>query len=404
MSKSPYPELPILIIDDDVQILDCFQSILRINGISNVECCQDSLQVMPLLEKKKFILILLDIKMPGIRGDELLPQIVEEYQGIPVIMVTAVNDIEIAVDCMKNGAFDYLVKPVETSKLLKTIQHTLNFLHSRKEIFSLKEYFFAEALKNPANFKNIITINKKMLNVLKHIEVISETRAPILITGEPGTGKELIALAIHKISSREGDFIRANIAGLDDHLFADTLFGHEKGAFTGAVSVQEGLVEQAANGTLFLDEIGELSIPSQVILLRLLQENEYYRLGSDKPAFTNARFVMSTNKDINAMKEKGTFRKDLYFHLNTHHIHLPPLRERKGDIPLLLDYFVKEASKKFEKEIPPITGELLQLLSNYPFPGNIPELKSMVYDAMSRHQPGSLSLEVFLEKIREQVS
>ena len=399
MIKVPYPELPILIIDDKEHFLDSMTPILRMNGISNVECCQESLEVMPLLKKRKFILILLDIKMPGIKGDELLPNIVEEYPGIPVIMLTSVNKIETAVKCMKYGAFDYLVKPVETSKLIKTIQHALDFVHNKKEIVSLKESFFSEALKNPSYFKDNITQNKKMLAILKYIEAIAESMGPILITGETGTGKELIARAIHKASQRKGNFVAANIAGLDDHLFSDTLFGHEIGAFTGAVSVRKGLVEQAANGTLFLDEIGELSKPSQVKLLRLLQEKEYYILGSDKPAFTNARFVLSTNKDINAMTETGTFRKDLYFRLNTHHIHLPSLRERKEDIPLLVDYFIKKASKEFKKEIPRIPPGLLKLLSNYNFPGNIRELGSMVYDAVSRHQPGSLSLNVFLEKI-----
>lgn len=402
MSKIPYPELPILIIDDDEHFLDSMTAILRLNGISNVECCQDSLEVMSILKNKKFSLILLDIRMLDIRDNELLPKIVEGYPEIPVIMISALNDVETASDCMKNGAFDYLVKPVETSQLIKTIQHALDFMHSKKEFVSLRESFFTEGPKHPHYFKDIITLNKKMLDIFKYIEVIAPSSISILITGETGTGKELIARAIHAVSQRKGDFIAGNIAGFDDQLFADILFGHVKGAFTGAVFARKGLIESAANGTLFLDEIGDLSLQSQIKLLRFIQEKEFYRLGSDKPTLINARLVVSTNRDLNTMTKEGKFRKDLFYRLETHHIHLPPLRERKEDIPLLVDYFTKETSKKLNIEMPHIPAELHKLLVSYYFPGNIRELQSMVYDAVSRYQSESLSLEVFLEKIKEQ--
>jgi DNA-binding NtrC family response regulator len=402
MSKVPYPGLPVLIIDDEEHFLDSIVPILRINGITNVECCQDSLEVMPLLKKKKFSVILLDIKMPGIKGTELLPKITAEYPEIPVIMVTSVdNEISTVVDCIKQGAFDYLVKPVETAKLITTIQNALESAHNKKMIASLKESLLAEAPWNPYDFKDIITQDKKMLAVLKYIEAIARFREPVLITGETGTGKESLGRFIHQVNRQGGDFITANIAGLDAHLFADTIFGHEIGAFTGAVSVRKGLIEQAVNGTLFLDEIGELAKPSQISLLRLIQSEEYCKLGSDKPLFTNAHLVLSTTKDINVMKETGGFRKDIYYRLNTHHIHLPPLRERKEDIPLLLDYFIKKGAETYKKEVTGISPGLIQLLSCYDFPGNILELESMVYDAVSRHSSGSLSLEVFLEKIKE---
>ena len=214
----------------------------------------------------------------------------------------------------------------------------------------------------------------------------------MLITGETGTGKELVARAIHDASGCSGVFMPVNIAGFDDVMFSDTLFGHRKGSFTGAEQDRPGLVEMAAGGTLFLDEIGDLSVQSQVKLLRLLDEEEYFPLGWDVPRKSHARIVVATNRQLEAEVGAGRFRKDLFYRLKTHWIHLPPLRERKGDLPLLIDHFLRQAAEELQKPRPSVPDEILPLLGTYDFPGNVRELRSLLFDALSRHRGGILSL------------
>jgi DNA-binding NtrC family response regulator len=247
----------------------------------------------------------------------------------------------------------------------------------------------------------MVTQSPVMRSIFQYIESISISPQPILITGETGVGKELVANAIHKLSQRKGAFVPVNVAGLDDNIFGDTLFGHRKGAFTGADQARSGLVEQASGGTLFLDEIGDLSPASQVKLLRLLQDGEYFPLGSDVGKRSDARAVVATNQDIQALQESGKFRKDLYYRLCAHHIHIPPLRERREDLPALLDHFLEKASETLGKKKPTPPRELLTLLSTYRFPGNIRELQSLVLDAVSGHRTGKLSMEVFKSYIRQ---
>ncbi|MDZ7767137.1 MAG: sigma 54-interacting transcriptional regulator [Melioribacteraceae bacterium] len=222
------------------------------------------------------------------------------------------------------------------------------------------------------------------------MEAIAKTNLPVLITGETGTGKELIANAIHKVSGRKGELVPVNVAGVDDNLFSDTLFGHKKGAFTGAEIERKGLIERAEDGTLFLDEIGDLNIESQVKLLRLLQEGQFYPLGSDIAKLSNARIIVATNRSIKSLQSSNTFREDLYYRLRSHHINIPPLRERKKDIPYLIDFFLIRAAKELGKTKPRPPKELYTLLSNYHFPGNIRELEGIIYDAVSLHKSGIL--------------
>ena len=243
-----------------------------------------------------------------------------------------------------------------------------------------------------------------MYSIFRQVESIAVTGDTVLITGETGVGKEKIAQAIHRLSGRSGAFVPVNIAGADDHLFSDMLFGHEKGAFTSAESVRMGLIEQASGGTIFLDEIGDLGMEPQLKLLRLLQDGQYYRLGDDTPRRCEARTVVATNRTIESLMTDKTFRDDFFFRLRTHHVHLPPLRERTEDIPLLVSHFLKRAAEALGKKIPVPPPELFTLLATYHFPGNIRELEGMVRDAVSRHKGGVLSTESFRQEIDEQTS
>ncbi|MDZ7372259.1 MAG: sigma-54 dependent transcriptional regulator [candidate division KSB1 bacterium] len=404
MSRNKTPEMPILLIDDEPDFLTSVEMTLAAQGLTNVVSISDSRQVEPFLAENDVSVIALDMNMPHVPGRVLLPKIIRDYPEIPVIIITAVNDVETAVSSMKAGAFDYLLKPVDEARLTSAIRRALEISQMRAENIRLKEYLLSRKLKHPEAFSAIITASPAMHAIFQYAEAIARTSLPVLITGETGTGKELMARAIHVLSGRRGEFVAENVAGLDDNLFSDTLFGHKKGAFTGADRDRIGLIERAAGGTLFLDEIGDLSIESQVKLLRLLQEKQYYPLGSDMPKMSDARIVVATLQNIEELAKKDLFRKDLFYRLQSHHIHLPPLRERKEDIPLLLDFFLDKAAKELGVKKPNYPRELLILLRNYPFPGNIRELEGMVFDAVSRHQGGVLSTESFREKIEGRLS
>lgn len=249
-------------------------------------------------------------------------------------------------------------------------------------------------------FSEIITQNREMLAIFDYVETISKSNEPVLITGECGSGKELIAGAIHQLSKSTGRFVPINIAGLDDTMFSDTLFGHVKGAYTGADRARKGLVERAVGGTLFLDEIGDLSLVSQVKLLRLIQEREYCPLGSDIPLKSNVRIVSATNRDLSQFMQFEQFRNDLFYRLNIHCISIPPLRERMEDLPLLIDYFVAEASKQCGIERPLLSPELISLLNEYNYPGNVRELRSIIFDIVCRSEGGELPLEALEQRIK----
>jgi len=399
MNQNKLPKHPILIVDDEINLLNSFELTLMDHGIDNIILCSDSRSVMNILKENEIELILLDLSMPYIRGEELLKEIVPNYPEIQVIIVTGDTELETAVECMKLGAFDYIVKPVENNRLINVIKKALEIQRLREENFSLKSILVTDSLNHPETFKEIITQNTKMNSIFQYIEAIAKTSEPILITGETGVGKELIAKAIHEASNRKGLFVTSNIAGVDHQMFSDTLFGHKKGAFTNAVQDRKGQLERATGGTIFLDEIGDLGFQSQIKLLRLLQEKEYYPLGADIPRFTDSLIVLATNKNLEEMVHNGTFRKDLYYRLKVHHITPIPLRERLDDLPFLLDHFLKKAADSFGKNKPTIPQELITLLSTYHFPGNIRELQSMVFDAVGTHKSKIMSMKVFKEHI-----
>lgn len=397
-----YPTLPILVVDDDLYSLQVCELQLKGRGITNILCCQSGKEALTVLVSQRIALMILDLHMPEMSGEDVLAVVSRQYPEIPVIITTAIDEVRTVVRCMKAGAFDYIVKPVEATRLVTTVTRAIEFQELRQENARLKERFLDTNLKHPELFAPIITQNPHMFSIFRYIESIAVTSHPVLITGETGVGKELITRAIHQLSNRKGDFIAINVAGLDDTTFSDTLFGHKRGAFTGADRSRVGLIEKAANGTLFLDEIGDLAPTSQVKLLRLLQEREYYALGADVPSSTNARILVATNRDLLTLQETGTFREDLYYRLLLHRIHIPPLRERRDDIPLLVDFFLHQAAEDLNRPVPTPPPELLALFSVYDFPGNIRELRAMVFDAMSRNESEKLSLHSFQELIHQE--
>lgn len=384
-----------MLVDDEEASLRSAGLTLEYAGIDNIIKLQDSRQVIPLLANQEVELILLDLNMPHISGEKNLEVITREFPEIPVIVITGINDLDMAVKCMRMGAADYIVKPVDPDLLVARVKRTVEVLELAIENSALRNSFLSTELNNPEAFKGIVTRNPAMHAIFRYVEMVAETNRSVLISGETGVGKELIAGCIHELSGRQGDFISINVAGLDDTLFTDTLFGHERGAFTGAEQKRAGLIERAAGGTLFLDEIGDLEIPSQIKLLRLLQEGEYYPLGSDISKRANTRLVVATPHDLQKLQQEGKFRKDLYYRLCTHEIQIPPLRERMEDLPLLLVKFLQEAAAAQKKKIPTPPPELPVLLSTYHFLGNIRELQSMVFDAVAQHEKGTLSMQSF---------
>jgi DNA-binding NtrC family response regulator len=397
------PHYPILIVDDEEHALKSFELTLRTSGFNHIILCSKSPDVFGILEKEEIELMLLDLMMPDLSGEEILTRVVEHFPEIPVIMVTGTNEVETAVRCMKNGAFDYVLKPVEKQRLVPNIQRAIEVSGLRRENSRLTRCFLSDTLEQPEKFLKIITRNRKMRAIFQYCEAIAGGRYPVLISGETGSGKELIAEALHALSGRGGKFVAVNAAGLDDNMFSDTLFGHVKGAFTQAAQLRAGQIERARGGALFLDEIGDLSLNSQVKLLRILDKQEYFPLGSDLAKPADVRFLFATHKDLSQSMKKGLFREDLFYRLRTHSIHIPPLRERMDDIPLLLEHFIDEAAKEFKKKKPTYHQGLVDLLQSQHFPGNVRELRAMVFDAVGRHKSKMLSTKTFRNAIQDRM-
>ncbi len=401
MHEVPHPWAPVLLVDDEPAWLRGMSlSLARSLGINNHLLCADSREVMDLLASREVSLVLLDVTMPYLTGEELLARIREDYPQLPVIMLTGRNQVDIAVRCTRLGAFDYFIKTDEEERLMAGVRRAIEQAQLQRENQRLQELLLQPREPRREAFRRFDTISAKMEDIFRYIDAISVSNEPVLITGESGTGKELIAQAIHQLSRPKGPLVAVNAAGLDDQVFADTLFGHVRGAYTGAQDARKGMIEEAAGGVLFLDEIGELSAASQIKLLRLLQEGEYFPLGSDQPRKLKARLVFATNLDLEQQLATGAFRKDLFYRLRSHRITMPPLRERSEDLPIILTRLLHDAAAAMGKKVPIAPAELVPLLRNYPFPGNIRELRAMVYDAVSQHTAGILSMSTFKKQIQ----
>ncbi|WP_242393508.1 sigma-54-dependent transcriptional regulator [Anaeromyxobacter oryzisoli] len=400
MSAAGAPAYGILLVDDEPAWLRSMSLALeRSAGLRHVVTCQDPRRVMEILSGDDIAVVLLDLTMPHLSGEDLLPRINAEHPDVSVIVVSGMNQVETAVRCMRLGAFDYHVKTEEEDRLIAGVLRALRLQELQRENVEVATRLLSGELHHPEAFEGIVTQDPTMRTLFAYVEAVARSPQPLLVTGESGVGKELVARAAHRLSGCSGKLVAVNVAGLDDAVFADALFGHVRGAFTGADHPRRGMVEEAENGTLFLDEIGDLSVPSQVKLLRFLQEGEFFPLGADRPRKVKARVIAATHQDLAAKEQAGTFRRDLYYRLRTHRVRVPPLRERKEDIPLLLDHFLDEAARSLGKKKPTPPRQLAQLLQTHDFPGNVRELRAMVFDAVSLHKDRVLSMDAFLAGI-----
>jgi len=371
----------IIVVDDESDFLDSVRRGLITSGFKNVHTESDPVNAAQLIESGKvFDIALIDITMPGLNGIDLMKTIKNVQPRTECIMITALDEARTAVDCLKKGAYDYLVKPISREDLISSINRALE----RKrllDILDLNKKKTIPRLINAEAFAPILTRNDRMLRILKEAELHAVSDAPILITGATGTGKELLARAVHKSSQRAGHpFTPINMDALTATLFDAEFFGHTKGAFTGAEKERSGHLETTHKGTLFMDEIGNLAVELQGKLLRALQDGEFIKIGTSKPRKTDVRFIAATNKDLEVLMTRNKFRKDLFYRLSGSWLHLPPLKDRKDDIPLLIGHFLKEICGPSGGDI---DEEVMGLLMTYDYPGNIRELKSIVQSAVN---------------------
>lgn len=361
----------ILIVEDDEYVLGSVQMLLAKDGY-DVDTATNGEQALTTCQKEQFDLAIVDLKMPGMDGLQVLKGLKKLTPDTMVIIMTAFGSIQNAVEAMRTGASDYITKPISAEEIKLAVQKVLEKQKLIKEIKALRQ-----ELEQRYSLDRIIGKSPKMQEIYDLVLTVSQADATVLITGETGTGKELVARTVHVHSARKGKpFVAVNCSALPESLLESELFGHEKGSFTGAVSQRAGRFEQANEGTIFLDEIGDMALPTQAKILRVLQEREFERVGGTKTIKVDVRVIAATNKNLQKAVEEKTFREDLFFRLNVVPVYLPPLRERMGDIPLLVEHFLKEAKEKVKKTFLGISPDALELLTIYPWPGNVRELEN----------------------------
>ena len=384
----------ILVIDDELSMRELLEVLLVKEGYK-VTCAKNGQEAVSMIKKTVFDLLLCDIRLGDISGIDVLRALREENQETVVIMISAYASTEAAVEAMNEGAYDFVPKPFDNEELKKTIKNAL----SLRTIEHEKEILDGE-LKKTLHFEKIVGNSPVMRNIFNLIRQVAKTKTSVLITGESGTGKELIAKAIHEESKRKDyPFVVVNCGGIPETLMESELFGHKKGSFTGASSDKKGLFEAADKGTIFLDEIGELTLPIQVKLLRAVQERVFKPVGSNEDVSVDIRIISATNKKLEEEVIVGNFREDLFYRLNVIEIKMPPLRERKSDLPFLAQHFLEKYSREMGKEVTKISSYAIDLLNKYDFPGNIRELENLMERSVALSStniilPDSLALSV----------
>jgi len=367
----------ILVVDDEANARTALADILRMEGYT-VETAGDGFKALGRLDEFVPDVVLTDLNMPGMDGVELLRKVKERDTDTPVVLMTAFGGVETAVSAMREGAADYLTKPLNTEELSIVLERTIERTKLRHEASVLRSQ-----IRSRYSFDNIVGSSPEMQRVFKTVAQVAPSRATVLLTGESGTGKELVAAAIHHHSPRSaGPFVKLHCAALAESLLESELFGHERGAYTGADRKREGRFEQANGGTLFLDEIGEISLSTQVKLLRVLQEREFERVGGSQTIHVDVRVVAATNRDLKEMVLAGKFREDLFYRLNVINLSLPSLRQRPSDVPALAMHFLKRYAEENGKSVKTISDEALTQIANYSWPGNVRELENVIERAV----------------------
>jgi two-component system response regulator PilR (NtrC family) len=363
----------ILVVDDEKSMCEFLEIMLKKDGY-DVTSTTNGEKALELIDNNLYSMVLTDVKMPGVNGFEVLRKTKEVSPDTVVIMITAYGSPEGAVTAIKEGAYDYITKPFRVEEVKLTIKKSLERSNLIRENIRLRQ-----EVEERYKFWNLIGKSPKMQRVYELVEKVSQTKANVLITGESGTGKELVAKAVHYNSARKDQsFVTLNCGAIPENLLESELFGHMKGSFTGAIANKRGLLEMAEGGTLFMDEIGELPLPLQVKLLRVIQEREFKRVGGTDDIKVDVRIISASNQDLQRKVAQAGFREDLFYRLNVIQIKLPPLRERKEDIPLLTNHFIRKYSADTGKKIEEISPEALELLLNYDFAGNVRELENII--------------------------
>lgn len=381
----------ILITDDEVNIVSGLKYAFEDEGYT-VLCANNGLEAWHLVNTNSVDLVITDLRMPEMDGYELIRKISASYPMLPIIVLTGHGTIETAVETMRDGAVDFFTKPVDLDKLLLVVKKSIKNSQLQEQNRKLSEEI--DKLRSQQKYSKIIGKSGKLSQMMQIINQVAPTKASVLITGESGTGKELVADAIVALSDRKDKpFIKVHCASLSESLLESELFGHEKGAFTGASSQKKGRFELADGGTIFLDEIGEIDMSTQVKILRVLQEREFERVGGEKTIRVDVRLIAATNRDLASEVKKGNFREDLFYRLNVVHIEVPPLRERKEDIELLTINFLDEFNKEDGRKIEGISPQARRALLNYDWPGNIRELKNCIESSVVLAKGNIIQLE-----------